>query len=81
VSLHGTSAVMRNSSNADGKMTPGQGSSVDHTFTETPVKEIPSSQTETAASTPVLALAPEINRHDLQANAEREDRDAICRSG
>jgi hypothetical protein len=79
VSLHGTSAVMRNSSNADGKMSPGQGSSVDHTFTETPVQEIPSSQTETAASTPVLALASEINRNNAQANpdagplADRQD--------
>jgi hypothetical protein len=67
-----------NTSNADGKMTPGPGSSVDHAFTETPPQEIPSSQMEPAASTPVLALIPE-NRNDAQANpdaghlADRQD--------
>jgi hypothetical protein len=70
--------VVANTSNADGKMTPGPGSSVDHAFTETPPQEIPSSQTEPAASTPVLALIPE-NRNDAQANpdagplADRQD--------
>jgi hypothetical protein len=70
--------VVANTSNADGKMTPGPGSSVDHAFTETPPQEIPSSQTEPAASTPVLGLAPE-NRNDVQANpdvghlADRQD--------
>jgi|SRR5271165_2917288 len=62
-------SVVANTSNADGKMTPGPWSSVDHAFIETPPQEIPSSQTEPAASTPVLALTPEIDRHDLQANA------------
>ena len=38
--------VVANTSNADGKMTPGPGSSVDHAFTETPPQEI-------LASTPV----------------------------
>jgi hypothetical protein len=67
-----------NTSNGDGKMTPGPGSSVDHAFTETPPQEIPSSQMEPAASTPVLALIPE-NRNDAQANpdagplADRQD--------
>src|SRR6266481_4417264 len=67
-----------NTSNADGKMTPGPGISVDHAFTETPPQEIPSSQMEPAASTPVLALTPE-NRNDVQANpdagplADRQD--------
>ena len=70
--------VVANTSNADGKMTPGPGSSVDHAFTETPPQEIPSSQTEPSASTPVLALTPE-NRNDVQANpdvgplADRQD--------
>jgi hypothetical protein len=70
--------VVANTSNADGKMTPGPGSSVDHAFIETPPQEIPSSQTEPAASTPVLALTPE-NRNDAQANpdagplADRQD--------
>ena len=61
--------VVANTSNADGKMTPGPGSSVDHAFIETPPQEIPSSQTEPAASTPVLALIPE-NRNDAQANPD-----------
>jgi hypothetical protein len=61
--------VVANTSNADGKMTPGPRSSVDHAFTETPPQEIPSSQMEPAASTPVLALTPE-NRNDAQANPD-----------
>ena len=72
-------SVVAKSSNANGKMTPGPGSSVDHAFTETPPQEIPSSQMEPAASTPVLALTPEVNRNDAQANpdagplADRQD--------
>jgi len=62
--------VVANTSNADGKMTPGPGSSVDHAFTETPPQEIPSSQMEPAASTPVLASTPETNRNDAQANPD-----------
>jgi len=71
-------SVVANTSNANGKMTPGPGSSVDHAFIETPPQEIPSSQMEPAASTPVLALTPE-NRNDAQANpdagslADRQD--------
>jgi uncharacterized protein involved in copper resistance len=63
-------SAVANSSNADGKMTPGPGSSVDHAFTETPVQEIPSSQMEPPASTPtaVLAFTPEMNR-----NAHRQE--------
>ena len=61
--------VVANTSNADGNMTPGPGNSVDHAFAETPPQEIPSSQTEPAASTPVLALLPE-NRNDAQANPD-----------
>jgi hypothetical protein len=62
-------SVVAKSSNSNGEMTPGQGSSVDHAFTENPLQEIPSSQTEPAASTPVLALTPE-NRSDAQANPD-----------
>src|ERR1700724_1436111 len=71
-------SVVANTSNANGKMTPGPGSSVDHAFIETPPQEIPSSQMEPAASTPVLALIPE-NRNDAHANhdagplADRQD--------
>ena len=61
--------AVANTSNADSKMTPVPGSSVDHAFIETPPQEIPSSQTEPAASTPVLALTPE-NRNDAQANPD-----------
>jgi hypothetical protein len=54
-----------------GEITSGQATSVDHGFTEISPQENPSSQMEAAASTPtpVLAFTPEINRHDLQANA------------
>ena len=62
-------SVVAKSSKADGEMARGPGSSVDHAFTETPPQEIPSSQTEPAAATPVLALAPE-NRNDAQANPD-----------
>ena len=71
-------SVIAKSSNSTGKMTLGQGSRFDDAFTETPLQEIPSSQTEPAASTPVLALIPE-NRNDAQANpdagplADRQD--------
>jgi hypothetical protein len=62
-------SVVASTSNADSKMTPVPGSSVDHAFIETPPQEIPSSQTESAASTPVLTLTPE-NRNDAQANPD-----------
>jgi hypothetical protein len=61
-------SVAAKSSNSNGKMTPGPGSSVDLASTETSLQEIPSSQTEPAVSTPVLALTPETNRNDAQAN-------------
>lgn len=57
-------SVVAMSSNSDGKMTPGQGSSVDHPLTETSLKE----KSEPAASTPFL-LTPEINRDDTQAHS------------
>jgi hypothetical protein len=54
-----------------GKMTSGPATSVHHAFTEILPKENLSSQMEAAASTltPILAFTPEIDRHDLQANA------------
>ena len=53
------------------EITSGQASSVDHAFTEISPKENPSSQMEAAASTPnpLLALTPEINHINAQANA------------
>jgi hypothetical protein len=64
-------AVGVNGKSSTGKMISGQATSVDHAFTEISPKENPSSQMEAAASTPtpVLAFTPEINRHDVQANA------------
>jgi hypothetical protein len=70
--------VGSNGKESTGEITSGKGS-VDHVFTETPLQEIPSSPTEPAASTPVVALTPEINRNDAQANpdpgplADRQD--------
>ena len=63
-------SVVAKSSNSNGKMTPGPGSSVDPTFTETSLQEIPSSQMEPAASTPISAPAftPQKNR-----DAPRQD--------
>ena len=63
-------SVVAKSYNSNGKMTPGPGSSVDLASTETSLQETPSSQTEPAASTPVLALTPETNRNDAQANPD-----------
>jgi hypothetical protein len=57
------------SKSSNDKMASGEGSGVDHAFIETPPQEIPSSQTESAASTPVLALTPE-NRNAAQANPD-----------
>ena len=50
-------SMIAQSSNSNGKMTSGSGSSVDHTFTEPPLEKIPSSQMEPAASTPISAPA------------------------
>jgi hypothetical protein len=63
-------SVVAKSSNVNGEMTPRAGSGADPEFTEAPVQENPSSQRESAASTPsaVLALTPEMNR-----NAHRQD--------
>jgi hypothetical protein len=59
--------VLAESSGSNGKMTAGQGSSVDHAFTENSIDEIPTSQTEPGATNPVIALAP-VNRKDAQTN-------------
>jgi hypothetical protein len=60
-----------NEKSSNGNMTSGDATSITHTFTRIPPRENPSSQMETAASTPtpVPALTPEINRQDVQANA------------
>jgi hypothetical protein len=57
-------SLIAQSSNSDGKMTSGSGSSVDHTFTEPPLEKIPSSQMGPAASTQISAPAftPQKNR-------------------
>jgi hypothetical protein len=54
-------SVIAKSSNANGQISLGQASSVDHGLTENSQQEIPSSQTEPVVST-VLALTPETNR-------------------
>jgi hypothetical protein len=63
-------SVVPKSASSNDKVTPGSESSVDHAPTETPLKEIPSSQMEPVATTPPhdLAFTPEINR-----NAHRQD--------
>jgi hypothetical protein len=53
-------SVLAESSGSNGKMTAGQGSSVDHAFTEHSIDEIPTSQTEPGATNPVIALPPVI---------------------
>jgi hypothetical protein len=60
-----------NGKSSTGKMTSKQATSVNRSFTEISPKENSSSQMEAAAATPtpVLAFTPEINRHDVQANA------------
>ena len=64
-------AVGLNGKSSTDKMISGKATSADHAFTEIFPQENPSSQMESAASTPipVLAFTPEINRHDVQANA------------
>jgi hypothetical protein len=66
-------SVVAKSSNVNGEMTPRAGIGVDPEFTETPPQEIPSSQMESAASTPtaVLALTPEMNRNAHQLDSGR----------
>ena len=54
-------SVIAKSSNANGQISLGQASSVDHGLTENSQQEIPSSQTEPVVST-VLALTAETNR-------------------
>src|SRR5271165_3752527 len=63
--------VGSNGEKSTGEITSGQASSADHPLTEISPNENPSSPIQAAASTltPVLAFSPEINRHDVQANA------------
>jgi hypothetical protein len=62
--------VSLNGKSSSGKTTSEQTSSVGHAFAEISPKEIPSSQMESAASTPtpVLPFTPEIDRQEVQAN-------------
>lgn len=56
-------SVLAKGSNSTGKMTSGPGSSIDPTFTEHPLQEIPTSEMESAASTPFPAAStPQKNR-------------------
>lgn len=62
-------AMGLNAESSTGEITSGQATSVDHGFTSP--HETPSQRMETASSTqtPVLALTPETNQPNLQANA------------
>ena len=63
-------SMIAQSSNSNGKMTSGPGSSIDPTFAEPPLHEIPSSEMEPAATSPMSApaSAPQENR-----DASRQD--------
>jgi hypothetical protein len=61
--------VLAESSGSNGKMTAGQGSSVDHAFTENSIDEIPTSQTEPGATNSVIALPP-VNLNGAQTNLD-----------
>ena len=50
-------SVVAKSSNSSGKMTSGPESSIDPTFTEPPLQEIPSSEMQPPATSPILAPA------------------------
>ena len=74
--LNGDSATLftgtrLNGKSSTGKMTSGEASSVDHAFAEISPHANPSPQMAAAESPPtaVFAFVPEINRHDVQANA------------
>jgi hypothetical protein len=63
------SVVLSGKSTAE--IAPGQANSVDQAFAKISPRENPSSQMEAADSSasPVFAFTPEIDRHDVQANA------------
>ena len=67
-------SVVAESSEATGEMTLGAGSSVDQAFTETPLREIPSSRRESRASTsvPVIAFTPKVNRNAYRQDSARD---------
>jgi hypothetical protein len=62
-------SVIAKTSNSTGNIIPGQGSSADHAFTDTPLPEITSGQTELAASTPISTL--QNNRDTLRQDSTR----------
>jgi hypothetical protein len=69
VDLERAGSALAKLSGSNGKVTPEQGSSVDHAFTETPILEIPSSESQPGGATPVLRLPP-ADRHGTQANRD-----------
>jgi hypothetical protein len=64
-------SVVAKSSNSNGKMTSGPGSGIDPTFTEPPLQEIPSSEMEPAATSPISAPA-----FTLQKNRDAPHQDS-----
>ena len=64
-------SVVAKSANSNEKVTPGSGTSIDHALTERPLQELPSLETESAASTPtsVLAFTPQKNREAPQRDS------------
>jgi hypothetical protein len=63
-------SVVAKSSNSNGKMTFAPGSSIDPTFTEPPRQEIPSSEVEPAATSPISAPAFTLQKN---RDAPRQD--------
>jgi hypothetical protein len=66
-------SVLAKGSNSTDKMTSGPESSIDPTFTEHPLQEIPTSEMESAASTPFPAPAstPQKNRDASRQGSAR----------
>jgi hypothetical protein len=64
-------SVVAKGSNFNGKVTSGPGSSIDPTFAEPPLQEIPSSEMEPAATSPISAPA-----FTLQKNREAPRQDS-----
>ena len=63
-------SVLAKSSNSNGKMTFGPGSSIVPTFTEPPLQEIPSSEVEPAATSPISAPALTVQKAPRQDSTQ-----------
>jgi hypothetical protein len=63
-------SLIAQSSNSNGKMTSGSGRNIDPTFTEPPLQEIPSSEMEPAATSPISAPAFTLQKN---RDAPRQD--------